>query len=48
MQRQHPPQENLEIFAMLYCIETALRELIIESLSALEGSRWYKKCLPAY
>ena len=46
MQRQHPPQENLEIFAMLYCIETALRELIIESLSALEGSRWYKKCLP--
>lgn len=46
MQRQDPPQENIEIFAMLYCIETALRELIIETLSAVEGSWWYKKCLP--
>ena len=47
MQRQHPPQENLEIFAMLYCIETALRELIIEILSTIEGPKWYKKCLPS-
>jgi len=46
VQRRDPPQENFEIFAMLYCIETALRELIIETLSAVDGSLWYKKCLP--
>jgi hypothetical protein len=41
-----PPQENIEIFFMLYQIEIALRELIIETLSNVEGQRWYKKCLP--
>ncbi len=46
MNRPQAPQENIEIFALLYCIETALRELIIETLSATEGPRWYKRCLP--
>jgi hypothetical protein len=41
-----PPQENIEIFTILYQIETALRELIIEVLSNAEGQQWYKKCLP--
>ncbi len=46
MQTLAPPKENLEIFAILYQIETALRELIIEVLTNAEGSKWYKKCLP--
>lgn len=41
-----PPQENVEIFIMLYGIETALRELIIEVLNEVEGVLWYNKCLP--
>jgi len=41
-----PPQENIEIFTMLFCVETAIRELIIEELSKVEGPRWYKRCLP--
>ena len=39
------PSENNEIFALLYLIETGLRELIIDVLSNLEGQRWYRKCL---
>jgi hypothetical protein len=46
MYRSQAPQENIEIFTRLYCMETALRELIIEVLTAVEGSRWYKRCLP--
>src|SRR5260221_3955565 len=46
MQRQQPAEVNIAIFSMLYSIETALRELIIESLSTIEGPKWYKKCLP--
>ena len=46
MERCQIPQENIEIFTMLYCIETALRELIIAELSNVEGSKWYKTCLP--
>jgi hypothetical protein len=42
----NPPQENIEIFTILYKIETALRELIIEALSRIEGQKWYKRCLP--
>jgi hypothetical protein len=40
------PQENIEIFTILYQIETALRELIIEVLSKVEGSKWYLRRLP--
>lgn len=46
MYRSQAPQENIEIFTLLYCMETALRELIIEALTVAEGSRWYRKCLP--
>jgi hypothetical protein len=41
-----PPEENIEIFTILYQIEIALRELIIEVLGNSEGQQWYKKCLP--
>jgi len=47
MQIPQLPQENIEIFSLLYAIETVLRELIIERLSSVEGSKWYKKCLPS-
>ena len=40
------PKENIEIYCYLYCIETALRELIIDSLKSVEGPRWYKNRLP--
>ncbi len=46
MDKQLVPEENIEIYCYLYSIETALRELIIESLRAVDGSRWYKKRLP--
>lgn len=41
-----PPPENAEIYNFLYSIETALRELIIEALSTIEGPIWYKRRLP--
>ena len=44
--QQLPPQENIEIFSMIYSIETALREIIIDALSAVEGSQWYRRRLP--
>jgi Swt1-like HEPN len=44
--RLQVPQENIDIFTMLFILETALRELIIEELSKVEGPRWYKRCLP--
>ena len=40
------PEENVAAFCLLYEIEAALRELIIEELSSLAGSRWYKQRLP--
>ena len=46
MDKQLVPEENIEIYCYLYGIETALRELIIESLRVGGGSRWYKKRLP--
>jgi len=46
MDKQLVPEENIEIYCYLYSIETALRELIIESLKAVDGSRWYKRRLP--
>jgi hypothetical protein len=46
MDKQLVPEENIEIYCYLYGIETALRELVIESLRAVDGSHWYKKRLP--
>lgn len=46
MDEQLVPSENVEIYCYLYSIETALRELIIDSLGDIDGSRWYKKRLP--
>lgn len=46
MDQQLVPKGNIEIYCYIYRIETALRELIIESLRAVDGSRWYKKRLP--
>ena len=44
---EHPiPKENKQIFCYLYRIETVLRELIIDSLEAIEGGKWYKRRLP--
>src|SRR5258708_7569436 len=40
------PQDNILVARHLYCIEVALRELIIESLHSLAGTRWYKQRLP--
>ncbi len=40
------PQENIDIYCYLFEIETALRELIIESLDSVAGPQWYKKRLP--
>ena len=37
------PQENLEVFDIIYQIEIALRELIIEILSNIEGQKWYMR-----
>jgi hypothetical protein len=46
MDKKLVPEENIEIYCYLYSIETALRELIIELLSAIDGPIWYKKRLP--
>lgn len=46
MDKELVPEENVRIYCCLYNIETALRELIIELLSATDGPRWYKKRLP--
>ncbi len=40
------PKENSEIYSFLYLIETGLRELIIETLEAKKGTKWYLVCLP--
>jgi hypothetical protein len=37
---------NLRAYALIFAIEVTLRELIIESLSALSGRHWYKTRLP--
>lgn len=39
------PQENIEVYTILYHIEIALRELIVEALSKVAGSRWYSNRL---
>jgi hypothetical protein len=40
------PRDNIEIYEYIYCIETSLRELIIESLEKVSGSKWYNARLP--
>src|SRR5690348_6370086 len=40
------PPPNLEIYARLFEIEIALRELIIEEFELKFGSRWWKSRLP--
>lgn len=40
------PKENLAIFELLYGIEVGLRELIVQSLEATVGPRWWKERLP--
>jgi hypothetical protein len=40
------PKSNLILARYLYLIEVSLRELIIESLAAVSGARWYKQRLP--
>jgi hypothetical protein len=40
------PKVNLAVFSYLYCIETVLRELIVEVLEPIAGPRWYRTRLP--
>ena len=40
------PQDNVQIFQVLYQIEVGLRELIIDSLSSHCGPIWWKSRLP--
>jgi hypothetical protein len=40
------PGSNLRAYCCLYVIETGLRELIIEELSARGGASWHKRHLP--
>lgn len=40
------PSINVQLYCLLFKIENTLRELIIESLSLLDGPRWYKSRLP--
>lgn len=40
------PQENIISYSYLYNIENTLRELIIKSLSNVDGAHWYKRRLP--
>jgi len=40
------PEANLEIYRLLYCIEVAVRELIIEEMQQYFGERWWKQRLP--
>lgn len=46
MNKDLVPKENIQIYCYLYGIETALRELIIDSLRAADGPLWYKHRLP--
>ena len=46
VQSEHPPQQNVRCFKLLYTIENAIRELIIETLSTVDGPLWYKRRLP--
>lgn len=40
------PVENLEIYRVLFALETMLRELVIETMNAALGPMWYRDRLP--
>lgn len=40
------PENSLNSYIILFYIENVLRELIIISLSELDGPKWYKRRLP--
>ena len=40
------PELNVRSYILLFGIENAIRELIVEELSGLFGPRWYKQRLP--
>jgi len=40
------PEQNIRAFVVVYGLENALRELIVEELAKLSGPRWYKHRLP--
>jgi len=46
MNKELVPEKNIQIYCYLYNIETALRELVIDSLEAIDGPLWYKHRLP--
>src|SRR6516225_8009055 len=43
---QSAPSNSVQAFNLLFAIENALREFIIESLSRFAGPKWYKTRLP--
>lgn len=43
----HLPETNRKVAELLFAIEVGLRELIIETLSSIDGERWHKQLLPA-
>jgi hypothetical protein len=40
------PHENSQIVRMLYFLETALREFIVEIMQEKHGGKWFKSALP--
>jgi hypothetical protein len=40
------PPSNLEIYSLVYVIEVAIRELIIERLAKQYGPKWYLEAIP--
>lgn len=46
MDNRIAPRENIDTYCMLYVIETALRELIVNEFLDMDGPKWVKKRLP--
>lgn len=46
MENLQVPESNIQVYSYIYNIENGLRELIIDSLEAVFGKRWYKIRLP--
>ena len=40
------PEQNVRGFSLMYRLENAVRELLVEELSKHLGARWYKHRLP--
>ncbi len=40
------PRENFEAYCCIFEIETVLRELIVDRLSRVAGTKWYKQRIP--